>query len=175
MIWDYKALAKIDFRTIPILLLLMVISLLVISATTGGSSEFGEEVFFTPLTKGQLRWFAIGWGLYLFFAGLDYRHLKKWTWILYFGIVGMLGGLFLAPTIQNVHRWYKVPFVHLAFQPSEYAKLIVVMALSLYLEKKGRESTQKRATFKSLCIVFIPLFCSIWEGLKRGSSRSWVF
>ena len=34
--WDHKALSRIDFRTIPILLALMVISVLVIAATTGG-------------------------------------------------------------------------------------------------------------------------------------------
>ena len=33
---------------------------------------------------------------------------------------------FFAPAIQNVHRWYKVPVIGFAFQPSEYAKLVVV-------------------------------------------------
>lgn len=156
MIWDYRVLARIDFRTIPILLVLMCISLLVISATTGERLEWGEEPFLTAATKGQLRWFALGWCVYLFFAGFDYRYLKKWTWVLYFGMLLLLFGLFFAPAIQNVHRWYKIPGLNFAFQPSEYAKLIVVMALSLYLEKKGMESIQKRATFKSICIVLIP-------------------
>jgi rod shape determining protein RodA len=154
--WDHRYLSRIDFRTIPLLLVLMFISILVIAATTGDLGDMAEETLFTSVAKSQIRWFAIGWAVYLFFAGLDYRKLKEWTWFLYFGMVLMLIGLFFVPAIQNVHRWYRIPFVNFAFQPSEYAKLIVVMALSLYLENKGRDSIQKRATLKSLLIVFVP-------------------
>ena len=82
--WDHRYLSRIDFRTIPILLYLMCISLLVIAATTGRAADgMGEDIFLTPLVKSQLRWFCIGWVVYLFFAGFDYRYLKKWTWFLY--------------------------------------------------------------------------------------------
>lgn len=92
--WDHRYLSRIDFRTIPILLALMFISILVIAATTGDAGDLGEETLFTSVAKSQIRWFAIGWCVYLFFAGLDYRKLKKWTWFLYFGIVLLLLGLF---------------------------------------------------------------------------------
>ena len=152
--WDHRYITRIDFRTIPILLVLMLVSLLVIAATTG---DLEEEIFWTPTVKTQARWFAIGWGVYLFFAGFDYRKLKEWTWILYAGTLVLLIGLFFVPSIQNVHRWYKIPGVNFAFQPSEYAKLIVVMTLSLYLENKGqREIDRKGATLKALLIVCVP-------------------
>lgn len=155
--WDHRYLARIDFRTIPILLALMLVSLLVISATTGDPGDFAEETFWTPTVKSQLRWFAIGWSAYLAFAGFDYRKLKEWTWVLYVGMLVMLLGLFFVPSIQNVHRWYKIPGINFAFQPSEYAKLIVVMTLSLYLENKGRrEMDRKGTTMKASLIVFIP-------------------
>jgi rod shape determining protein RodA len=154
--WDHRYLNRIDFRTIPILLLLMFISILVIASTTLDPAEMGEETLFTPVAKSQIRWFAMGWVVYLFFAGLDYRKLKEWTWFLYFGTLLLLIGLFFVPSIQNVHRWYRIPGVNFAFQPSEYAKLIVVMTLSLYLENKGRETYRKRATLCSMLIVFVP-------------------
>ncbi|SRR5581483_9002665 len=155
--WDHRYITRIDFRTIPILLVLMFISILVIAATTCDQSDFAEETLFTPMAKSQMRWFAMGWGVYLFFAGLDYRKLKEWTWFLYFGMLIMLAGLFFVPTIQNVHRWYKIPGVNFAFQPSEYAKLIVVMTLSLYLENKGKwELYRKSTTLKAILIIFIP-------------------
>jgi rod shape determining protein RodA len=154
--WDHRYINRIDFRTIPILIILMLISILVISATTGDPTDFSEETLLTSVAKSQVRWFAIGWGVYFFFAGLDYRKLKKWTWFFYFGMLVTLIGLFFVPAIQNVHRWYRIPGVNFAFQPSEYAKLIVVMTLSLYLENKGRETYRKTATVKSMLIVFIP-------------------
>ncbi len=167
--WDHRYIRRIDFRTIPILLVLMFISILVIAATTGDFSEGGEETLFTPAAKNQMRWFAIGWVVYLFFAGLDYRKLKEWTWFLYFGILLLLIGLFFVPAIQNVHRWYRLPGINFAFQPSEYAKLIVVMTLSLYLENKGREIFRKATTLKALLIVFIP-FILILKQPDLGTS-----
>jgi len=155
--WDHRYLSRIDFRTIPILLALMFISILVIAATTDDVGEMGEATLLTAVSKSQIRWFGIGWIVYLFFAGLDYRKLKSWTWTLYFGMLVMLLGLFFVPAIQNVHRWYKIPGVNFAFQPSEYAKLIVVMTLSLYLENKGRYTYRKSVTLKALLIVFVPL------------------
>lgn len=155
--WDHRALSRIDFRTIPILLVLMLISVLVIAATTMDPADMGDEHFLTPIAKSQIRWFSLGWVVYLFFAGLDYRKLKEWTWFFYFGMLILLIGLFFVPAIQNVHRWYRIPGVHFAFQPSEYAKLVVVMTLSLYLENKGRQTSRNRSTLKAVLIVFIPL------------------
>ncbi len=154
--WDHRYLRHIDFRTIPILLLLMLISVLVISATTPDGADGMEESLFTPLAKSQIRWFGMGWVVYFCFVGLDYRKLKKYTWVLYVGMIFVLIGLFFTPTIQNVHRWYKIPGFNFAFQPSEYAKLIVVMSLSLFLENKADEISRKRATFKAILIVLIP-------------------
>src|SRR5277367_1420929 len=115
--WDHRYLSRIDFRTIPILLILMFISILVIASTTLDPAEIGEETLFTPIAKSQIRWFSLGWVVYLFFAGLDYRKLKEWTWFLYFGTLLLLIGLFFVPAIQNVHRWYKIPVINFAFQP----------------------------------------------------------
>lgn len=155
--WDHRYLLRIDFRSILILLALMGISILIISATTGEMGEFSDESWLTPLAKAQIRWFVIGSFFYLFFAGFDYRYLKKWTWLLYAGMLIMLVGLFFVPAIQNVHRWYRIPGINFAFQPSEYAKLIVVMTLSLFLENKGLEMRRKRATLKAIGIVLLPL------------------
>lgn len=156
MWWDIQRLKSIDFRTLPILGALMTISILVISATTGEFLESGEDLFLTPLAKAQLRHFAVGWGVYLLLAAMDYRKLRSWVWVFYFIMVFMLVGLYFAPAIQNVHRWYRIPFLGMALQPSEYAKLIVVITLSWFLEHKGARMRQNFSTIQALIIVFIP-------------------
>ncbi len=153
--WDHRYLTRIDFRTIPLIIALMAISLLVISATTQAE---GSEAVFTGAAKNQLRWFFLGWGVYFFFAGLDYRKFRGWAWVLYGIVLLMLVGLFFTTPIQNVHRWYKVPFLGRAFQPSEYAKLTVVIALSWFLEYKGSRAGQKMAALQALLIVMVPFF-----------------
>src|SRR5208282_5617424 len=95
--------------------------------------------------------------------------LKKWTWFLYAGMILALAGLFFVPAIQNVHRWYRLPGLHIAFQPSEYAKLIVVMALSLYLEARQREWHRPGKTWKAILIVLVP-FVLILKQPDLGTS-----
>lgn len=154
--WNHQLLKRLDFRVIPILIALMCISLLMIASTTGDFLDTGEEVFFTPMVKSQIQWFAIGWAVYLFFSGIDYRKIREWAWILYFGMLLMLIGLYFAPTIQNVHRWYRIPGLGMAVQPSEYAKLIVVITLSWFLEHKAANIRSNRAIYQALVIVLVP-------------------
>ncbi len=154
--WQHQYLRYLDLRTIPILLGLMVISLLVISATTGEMQESFWETLLTPTTATQLKWFAIGWIVYFFFAGIDYRKLRQMTWLLYAIALIMLVGLFFTAPIQNVQRWYRVPFLGMALQPSEYAKLIIVIALSWFFEKKAHTLNSPITIFQACAIVFIP-------------------
>jgi rod shape determining protein RodA len=155
--WSHRYLSRIDFRTLPLLLILMVISILVISATTGEMEDSFWDTLMTPTAKTQLKWYVIGWGVYAFFVGMDYQKLKSWIWGLYIVIIVLLIGLFFTSPIQNVHRWYRVPFLGMAFQPSEYAKLIVVIALSCFLERKTHLLFQMRTTCQALLIVLVPL------------------
>jgi rod shape determining protein RodA len=153
--WDYRFLSRIDYRTVPIILGLMWISLLVISAMTGDGEV---DTLLTSSAKAQIQWFMIGWAVYFFFVGLDYRRLRSWSWMLYVIILLLLIGLFFTAPIQNVHRWYRIPFLGREFQPSEYAKLIVVIALSTFLETKGRHTGSWRTAFQALAIVLVPFF-----------------
>ncbi len=161
--WDHRYLRRIDLRTIPLLLALMLISLLVISSTSSS-----DDSFWTKLSKSQLEWFAIGWVVYLFFAGLDYRKFRAWTWVLYGIIFLMLVGLFFTSPIQNVHRWYRLPFLGRAFQPSEYAKLVVVIAFSWFIEYKGQSGWHPIVGLSGAFDCIRP-FCA-----HSQTARSWV-
>lgn len=134
----------------------MVISLLVISSTSYVGVDVADAPFFTARTKAQLQWFGLGWVAYFFCAGLDYQKLREWTWIVYGVMIVLLIGLFLTPAIQNVHRWYRVPGLGFEFQPSEYAKLAVVLALSWFIEQKGRSISSLGSALQAGMIAFVP-------------------
>lgn len=151
--WSHQNLKRIDWRILPVILALMGVSLLVVSATT---AEEGVEGFLTALTKSQLRWFGLGWVVYFFFAGIDYRKFRDWTWIIYLATLLALIGLFFVPAIQNVHRWYRIPFLGFAFQPSEYAKLAVVIALSAFLERRMNTTHRFGTIALATMIVLVP-------------------
>ncbi|MBN4067447.1 FtsW/RodA/SpoVE family cell cycle protein [Simkania negevensis] len=161
--WNPWYLKRIDLRVLPVILSLMVISLLVISSYTTENYDGSEESFFTAQVINQLKWFALGWCVYLFFAGFDYNKLREWAWILYLLIVLALIGLYFTPTIRGVHRWYKMPLLNFYVQPSEIAKLGVVFALSWFLERKVGASRQWKTTLLSGLIVGIPFILILFQ------------
>ncbi len=157
MFWDYRYLKRLDLRILSIILLLMGVSLVVISIIPySGYPDGTEEAFLTPMVKSQMQWFCIGSVVYLFFAGFDYNKLREWAWILYILLIIALVGLFFTNPIQNVYRWYKLPFVNISIQPSELAKLVVVIALSWYLERMKTVSRSLKTAFGGMLITVIP-------------------
>lgn len=168
--WSYQALKRIDLRVIPIIFALMAISLIVISAHSAlGSPDFTEDTFFTPAVKRQIQGFFLGSLVFLFFSGFDYNKLREWTWILYGLMLLSLVGLFFTDSIQRVHRWYRVPFIGFNFQPSEYAKLSVVLALSWFLERRRSNAFSLSTFFLAGIIVGIP-FLLILKQPDLGSA-----
>lgn len=154
--WDRRALFRIDFKIIPIILALMAISLLVIASTTSELTEKNPSVWLSPYLKGQLRWFCIGWIAFFAAAAFDYQKLRSWVWPFYIAMLILLFGLFFTTPIQNVQRWYKIPFLNMELQPSEYVKLSVVLTLSWFIEKNSACAKRLKTTLQAGLIVFIP-------------------
>lgn len=138
----------------------MAISLLVISSMTSLESEV--IAFWTPLVKSQLRWQCLGWAVFFFMAGFDYRKLRDWSAILYGAALILLFGLFFVSPIQNVHRWYKIPGV-MSIQPSEQAKLILVFAISWFLERKGSRISDFPTALQMGLLVGVPFLLILKE------------
>lgn len=134
----------------------MIISLLVISATDPASRSGHESGFFTPKVQSQLERFILGWSVFAFFTCMDYHKLREWVWFFYIVMIISLIGLFFAPAIQNVHRWYRIPFIGASIQPSEYAKLIVVITLSWFLERNRSKAASGGVALIGCAIVGIP-------------------
>ncbi|MBU6383049.1 MAG: FtsW/RodA/SpoVE family cell cycle protein [Verrucomicrobia bacterium] len=150
--WKSSLFSRLDYRIVPVIAALMVISLLVISSMTGDPSE---EDFWTPLVKTQLRWFCLGWLVFFLASYFDYRRLRSLSPLLYCIMILLLAGLFFTSPIQNVHRWYKIPGVA-SLQPSEQAKLILVIFLSWFLERRGREASSLSTAIQMALIVAVP-------------------
>ncbi|MEL7432062.1 MAG: FtsW/RodA/SpoVE family cell cycle protein [Chlamydiota bacterium] len=150
--WSYRHLPKIDLRVVLTITCLMVISLLVISSMTMES----EEIFSTRYVKNQMCSFLLGWALFFFTAGINYQKLREWTWPLYLLFLLLLVGLYATSPIQNVHRWYRIPFLRMSFQPSEYAKLVLVFTLSWFIERKLPIIHTKKTFVEIMIIVTVP-------------------
>lgn len=156
--WSARFLGRCDVRLILILLMLMTISLLTISSySVELVSEYATGPFLTPLVRSQIKWFIIGWGFFFLFAGFDYNKLREYAWVIYAICIIALIGLFFTEAIQRVHRWYKVPIINFYAQPSEGAKLAVVIALSWFLERRSNQSRSLSTSLGAILIVGVPL------------------
>lgn len=164
-----KVLNYLDFRALLVMILLMGVSLLVISSNELQTNPSADETFFTPRVVSQIQWFFIGFGVYLLFASLDYNVLRDWTWILYLLILLLLIGLFFTEGSKNVQRWYKVPGFGMKLQPSELAKLVIVITLAWFLERRKSVVTDWSTVFLASIIVGIP-FILIYKQPDLGTA-----
>ncbi|MBA3957276.1 MAG: rod shape-determining protein RodA [Parachlamydiaceae bacterium] len=152
--WNYQSLSRIDLRVVFLILILMVVSVVVIAAQSAPDPSF--EGVLTPIARSQIQWFLMGWVVFIFCAAFDYNKLREWTWVLYILMIVALLGLFLTDPIQRVQRWYRLPLINIGFQPSEAAKLISVIALSWFLERRKMQSRRWSTVFSGLLIIGIP-------------------
>ena len=152
--WKSWTFSRLDYRIFPLIFGLMVISLLVISSMTADMSEEGP-IFWTSLVKSQVRWFFLGWAVFFATAAFDYRKLRDWSLFLYVALIVLLIGLFFVSPIQNVHRWYRIPGVA-SFQPSEQAKLILIVFLGWFLERRGSKVGSLNTALQVGAIVGLP-------------------
>lgn len=104
-----------------------------------GSATADDALFAGQQTR-QALFLACGAGVGLFLVLPHYVHLLRGSWLLYAGaVLALLGLPFFAPEINGARRWYAFP--GFSIQPSEFAKLAVVMALAALLRFKSRART----------------------------------
>ena len=118
-----------------ILLVLIGLLLVFTSSSYYALYEQGDLYFFI---KKQAIWAVIGLGFMSFFARVDYHFLRKLTWPLAIGTLGLLVlVLAIGKEINGAKRWLE--FGGLSIQPSEIAKYAVVFVLAHVIVKMGKE------------------------------------
>ncbi|MCL6549091.1 MAG: FtsW/RodA/SpoVE family cell cycle protein [Alicyclobacillus sp.] len=119
-----------DFALIGILLGLAAYSCVALVAATYGKSPAIDGVPTNVLSK-QISFEVIGFAALAATAAFDYRGLRKVRWYLYGASLLMLVAVFGMPAVNNAHSW--IPLGPLSFQPSEFAKLSLIISVAHYM------------------------------------------
>jgi len=124
-----------------VVILIMLGQLMVFSA----SSMFAKEAFgsLTYFFQKQLVWGLICIVLMVTISRFDYRNLvsdKTAMLLIAITIILLIGVLFFGRTIKGATRWYNLGLMN--FQPSEIAKIAVIVFLSHKLSRKGIEKLE---------------------------------
>ncbi|CAM3351588.1 putative lipid II flippase FtsW [Marinicrinis lubricantis] len=123
---------------------------MVFSASSPSSSiDFGDPLYFT---KRQLIFAALGiFGMFLL-MNIPYQVFKKWFLPLFLIVVFLLFAVLFTEDINGARSW--IPIGSFSLQPSEFAKLAVIMYLSALISKKGDKITNfKKGLLPALIIV----------------------
>ncbi len=152
------------------------------SATTGGGApgiwanyrELRLGEFFSWLTGQyvfrQALWYGVGLGAAAVICLVDYRIFSRWAPLFYWASILTLL-LVLIPGIGSVRygarRWIDLGMFQ--FQPSEFAKLAVILSLAHFLSRTEEELRRPWMLTKALAMVLLP-FVLIMKEPDLGSA-----
>lgn len=128
---ERKLLKNIEYPILIAVVLITIVSVLIISSATHARAPGGS--FHTA--KMQIAWFAIGLVLMVVVMSIDYHSFAHWSNIIYvLNILALLLVILKGEEGGGAQRWLNLGPLRL--QPSEFAKLAIIISLSRHLEKK---------------------------------------
>ncbi len=148
-------------------------------ATTVLIALFGLMMIYSATVEPgpfALTTFVLKQGIYLVFgiilmvvlASVDYRFLANWTWFIYAGTLGLLALVFIiGRTTYGSTRWIDIGPVPL--QPSELAKLAMVLVLARFLSEKPRGQSSFYRFAGSMLLIGVP-FAMVFLQPDLGTS-----
>lgn len=128
-----RLLRNLDFVTIATVSLLIVISLVIIGSATHVNTASEDRYWYVE----RQGFFAIANVVIIFIMlNFDYKTLGKFSTVLYgINMIMLLAVMFVGQSALGAQRWIQIGPISL--QPSEFSKLIMIIALADMLDKKS--------------------------------------
>ena len=138
-----------DWPLLGMVLLLCSISVFEIYTATLNTKYHGFH------TK-QVLWICGGVVAMFFFSKIDYHKLIDFVpWAYGVCLVALLAVLVVGQKVLGARRWIRLGPMH--FQPSEWVKLVLILAVARYFANLGGRSLTWKDIFKAFALVGIPL------------------
>lgn len=123
------------------------------------SSTYQKEgSLWQTIFQRQILWIILGLLLFSIVSNMSYRRFWDWTYVLYIVTLFFLFLVFvLGVTRLGAQRWLKIGWFN--FQPSELAKIAMVIFLARYFSRKSADDIdQSCGKFGVFRGVFLPFF-----------------
>lgn len=133
-----KRQGEIDYTLVIVAVLFYGLGIIMVfSASINEGMKLNDPIYFL---KRQIMWTTISAAACIVFAFVDCSVLERFKKLLVWGIIILLSLLLVPPFVKMgfVHpsrRWFR--FYGIGFQPSEFAKVALLIYLSSILAKKG--------------------------------------
>lgn len=148
-----KLIRKVDFALIFSILALCAYGALMIYSATHGSAEAGTDSYI--FLKKQILWIVLGIVITAFMAFIDYNQLRHYLIPIYVLNLFLLTLVyFFGKTSGGAQRWIPIGAFHL--QPSEFAKILVIITLAIFLSTRKGEISSLRDIALAFLFVLPP-------------------
>jgi rod shape determining protein RodA len=85
---------------------------------------------------------------------IDYTRLREFRYPLYGLIIVANILVFGTPAVLGAHRWFPLPFFQV--QPSEFGKIMLILALGAFAADRARRLHERRTTARIMLLALIP-------------------
>jgi rod shape determining protein RodA len=138
-----------DWTLLGLVLLLCTISVLEIYSAT-------LHTKYTGFHTKQIYWIAGGLGAMFVFSWIDYHKLIDFvSWAYGVCLFALVAVLAVGQKVLGARRWIKLGPMH--FQPSEWVKLVLIIAVARYFANLGGRSLTWKDIFKAFALVGVPM------------------
>ncbi len=135
-----------DFWLLGIVLLLCLFGIAMIRSAIAGNAELAG------LDRTQTIYVGVSFAIILIVASIDYRTWKSLSKLMYGIIILMLVGInLIGEAAFGSTRWFQVGIINI--QPSELAKIVVIIVLADYFSRSVHEPRDFRWIIKSFGIM----------------------
>ena len=149
-----RAITYFDYNLLFIIIFLVCFGLVMLYSSSSyiaaNSALFDYDGAY--YLKKQLRNVALGAGAMIFLTLVDYRVWKKFGTLAYFVAFGLCTAVFFVGSDSHGStRWLKIGPIQ--FQPSEVAKVAIIVFLAMLLEKVVKQLKSGKNLFKVLMFL----------------------
>lgn len=152
---------KISFRYFDRFLFLTPVAIFVMGALSIYSASFKSGTLDQMLVARQMLWMGVGGLLVFLIVRVDYFRLQDFAWPLYIVSVFLLILVLFTPARLGAHRW--IPLGGFNLQPSELAKISVVLVLSHFFSSHRIEFISKEKLLIPFAAVGVPFLLILKE------------
>lgn len=152
-----RELKNMEWWVLIIAIILCTIGLVALFSAT---QESNYEAFYK-----QLLWIGISVIIMIFFIVIDYESIVKVSPIFYVAFLLLLVAVLFTKPINGATSWFDIGFF--SFQPSEFAKIFVILFLTFIISKIQAKQKENINKFSRLLIILIsvgiPIFLIVKE------------
>lgn len=151
--FNKQNLKNMDVPFVVAVLLLLATSLIVLS-TASYNLVKGQPYYYVEL---QTMWIISGIFLAIMVNRIDYQRLQKFSWYIYGFNILLLSAVFIfGSEAKGATRWIPITS-SFAIQPSEFAKIFIILSFSDFLAKRQGKLNRFRDFTAPFFYVLVPM------------------